>query len=45
MGHTGDANELLEVTGDELRSVVGDDPGTIGSFRTSSKKEKAIEKK
>jgi hypothetical protein len=27
MGHTGDADELLEVTSDELRSVVGDDAG------------------
>ena len=27
MGHAADANELLEVLGDELRAVVGDDPG------------------
>src|SRR5215831_730077 len=26
MGHPRDADELLEVSGDELRSVVGDDP-------------------
>jgi hypothetical protein len=26
MGHTRDADELLEVPGDELWSVVGDDP-------------------
>ena len=25
--HAGDSNELLEVLGDELRPVVGDDPG------------------
>ena len=25
MGHAGDADELLEVLGDELRAVVGDD--------------------
>jgi hypothetical protein len=25
MGHAGDADELLEVLGDKLRSVVGDD--------------------
>ena len=28
MGHAADANELLEVLGDELRAVVGDDAGT-----------------
>ena len=27
MGHSGDADELLEVLGEELGSVVGDDPG------------------
>ncbi len=27
MGHARDPNELLEVLGDELRSVVVDDPG------------------
>ena len=26
MGHTADADEFLEVLGDELRAVVGDDP-------------------
>ena len=26
MGHTRDANELLEIPGDELRPIVGDDP-------------------
>jgi hypothetical protein len=26
MGHTANANELLEVPGDELRPIVGDDP-------------------
>jgi hypothetical protein len=25
MGHTGDADELFKVSGDELRSVIGDD--------------------
>src|SRR3984893_7457739 len=33
MAHTGDADELLEVLGDELRSVVGDDAWLLaGNF-------------
>jgi len=37
MGHPGDADELLEVSGDELGSVVGDDPRLgIGEEFTSS---------
>ena len=30
VGHTGDADELLEILGDELGSVVGDDPRGCG---------------
>ena len=29
VGHTADANELLELFGNELRSVVGNDAGTL----------------
>ena len=33
MGQTGDADELLEVVGNELRAVVGDDPRDLAMVR------------